>query len=412
MATVASPQRPAVAKPGTASQERRWLEVVSHTDPRYGGLSSSVPALAAAIERSAPVRIAFAAFCHAGEAYRPGELQEEQVTFWSTSRKAWLVERGLNASFEHAVQQADALHVHGLWEQSTATACGTARRLGKPYILSAHGMLEPWALAAKGFKKRMYAALVERKNVTRANCLHALTVAEAEQYRAFGARGPIAVVPNAVHLPAEADPALFLERFPQLSGKRLVLFLSRLHPKKGLDLLVQAWASVAPLFPDAHLVIAGPDSEGMQAKLTHEVAQGGIGARVTFTGMLNGALKWSALRAAELYVLPSYSEGLSMALLEAMGMGLPVIATRACNMPEISTAEAGWEIDATASALTSSLGEVLRRAPAQNWEQGRRGAQLIASRYTPTQVARQMAAVYAFVLGGSQPECIHSGGVR
>jgi glycosyltransferase involved in cell wall biosynthesis len=242
--------------------------------------------------------------------------------------------------------------------------------------------------------------------------LHALTEAEAGQYRAFGARGPIAVVPNAVKLPEHADAQLFLSTFPQLAGKRLVLFLSRLHPKKGLDLLMQAWATLAPKFPEAQLVIAGPDSEGMQAKLAVEAAARGVSDRVTFTGMLTGDIKWSALKAAEVYVLPSYSEGLSMALLEAMGMGLPVIATRACNMPEISRAGAGWEIEATAEALTSALGEVLGRQPAQNWNQGRNGAQLIASRYTPTQVARQIAEVYDFALGGPRPACVRLGGVQ
>lgn len=400
MSDVASAtMRPVASQPG-----RRWLHVVSHTDPRYGGLSSAVPSLAGSLAARHGLEISLAAFCLPGEEYKPAQSLEGQITFWPMSRAAWMFDRKLKSKFAAAVREADGVHIHGLWEESTAVACKVARTLGKPYVLSAHGMLEPWALATKKLKKRVYAALVERGNVAGAACLHALTAAEAEQYRDFGATCPIAVIPNAVDLPEDAHPELFFTRYPELRGKRIVLFLSRLHPKKGLDLLVEAWARVGRRHPEAHLVIAGPDSKGMQAKLTAQAVAAGVDDRITFTGMLTGSMKWSALDAAECYALPSYSEGLSMALLEAMGIGLPVIATRACNMPEITEANAGWEIDATIEALTSALGDLLDHAPEQHWVKGRNGASLIADRYSPARVARQTAEVYAFVLGGSTPE--------
>ena len=391
--------------PSVAPQAgRRWLYVVSHTDPRYGGLSSAVPALAASLVSRHGLDVSLAAFCLPGEQYRPAQTPEDRIAFWPTSRKAWMLDGKLKASFAEAMRQVDGVHIHGIWEESTAVACKLARQMGKPYVLSAHGMLEPWALATKKLKKQVYAALVERRNVAGAACLHALTTAEAEQYRNFGADCPIAVVPNAVELPEDAHPELFLARFPELRGKRVVLFLSRLHPKKGLDLLVAAWARVAPAHPEAQLVIAGPDGDGMQDKLTAQAVAAGVDSRISFAGMLTGPMKWSALAAAECYVLPSYSEGLSMALLEAMGVGLPVIATRACNMPEITQSDAGWEIDAKIETLTSALGDSLDRSSEQNWKTGLNGAKLIAARYSPAQVARQTAEVYAFALGGPTPE--------
>jgi glycosyltransferase involved in cell wall biosynthesis len=393
-----------VAKP-------HWLYVVSHTDPSYGGLSSAVPALASEIAAQHSMEIALAAFCLPNEQHRPASLAADQITFWPASRKAWALDRALKFKFADAVREADGLHIHGLWEESTAVACKLARKLAKPYVLSAHGMLEPWALASKALKKRVYAALIERANVAGATCLHALTAAEAEQYRNFGATCPIAVVPNSVAVPAGADPELFLLQFPQLRGKRLVLFLSRLHPKKGLDLLMEAWGRVAGQNADAHLVIAGPDSEGLQRRLAQRAAELGAGHQITFTGMLAGAMKWSALAAAECYTLPSYSEGLSMALLEAMGMGLPVIATRACNMPEISASGAGWEIEARADALTAALEDLLGQSTQANLDKGRNGARLIASGYSTEQVTRQMAEVYDFVLGGPRPAHVELGPV-
>lgn len=358
MATLAMTDTQTAAMAGMGRATRRpWLYVVSHTDPRYGGLSSAVPALAASISAQQLFDVSLAAFCAPGETYQPSSMGSEQVTFWPTSRKQWALNGRLKSDFADAVRAADGLHVHGIWEESTAVACKLARKLDKPYVLSAHGMLEPWALATKQLKKRVYAVLVERANVSGARCLHALTAAEAGQYRSFGATCPIAVVPNSVEQPKGATADLFLQRYPELRGKRIVLFLSRLHPKKGLDLLVAAWARASQGHAEAQLVIAGPDSEGMQASLIAQAGQAGVLDRITFTGMLSGDLKWSALKAAEAYVLPSYSEGLSMALLEAMGVGLPVIATRACNMPEITTYGAGWEIEATADDVTSALGD-------------------------------------------------------
>lgn len=400
--------------PNTPRRSRRWLHVVSHTDPRYGGLSAAVPSLAARLSGQQGIDATLAAFCLPGEEHRPAELGAGQISFWPLSRLSWLLGRPLKRSFAATVAEVDGLHIHGLWEQSTAAACRLARRLGKPYLLSAHGMLEPWALASRRRKKQIYAALVERRNVAGAGCLHALTPAEAVQYRNFGARGPIAVVPNAVDLPEEIHGELFLDRFPDLRGKRLVLFLSRLHPKKGLDLLMASWAEVACLHPEARLVIAGPDSDGLQASLRQQAVELGIDGQVTFPGMLTGAVKWSALDAAEGFVLPSYSEGLSMALLEALGVGVPVIATRNCNMPEITTSDAGWEIEATVPALVTALKALLSSAPEGNWTKGRNGVRLVAERYTPAAVARQMAAVYEFVLGGPAPETVQQlpGGAR
>lgn len=387
-----------------AVSSAHWLHVVSHTDPRYGGLSAAVPALADSLAATPGVDTSLAAFCAPGESYLPPVLDRDHVTFWPTSRRQWLFDRTLRDRFTAVVRGADGLHIHGIWEESTARAAALARELRKPYVLSAHGMLEPWALSAKRVKKQIYAALIEHGNVRRASCLHALTEAEAQQYRAFGARGPIAVIPNAVQIPDDVHGEEFLAHFPELRGKRLLLFMSRLHPKKGVDLLLRSWIETARRFPEAHLVLAGPDSDGMRAHLLAEAQNAGIDDRLTFAGMLTGSKKWSALDAAEAYILPSHSEGLSMALLEAMGVGLPVIATHACNMPEITRSGAGWEIDTTTEAISEAISAVLERPMEDNWATGRRGAQLIAERYTPRQVAEQFRKVYGFVLGGPRPE--------
>jgi glycosyltransferase involved in cell wall biosynthesis len=388
------------------SSSGRWLQVVSHTDPSYGGLSSAVPSLGLKIAQSKRFDVRIAAFCAPNEHYYPVGYDQQNLTFWPAARGPWFKTKQLQDFFSGELRRADGVHIHGLWEQSTAVAARAARSLGKPYVLSAHGMLEPWALANKRLKKLLYAALVERENVARAACVHALTRAEAHQYIRFGARSPIAVIPNGVDIPLTKSAELFLNQFPELNGKRIVLFLARLHPKKGLDLLLDAWTELAKSWPEAHLVVAGPDSEGMRAKLERLTSLRGLRHQVLFTGMLNEPMKWSALASAECFVLPSYSEGLSVGVLEAMGMGLPVIITESCNMPEVQDHQAGWQIKANLHQLTAALHQFLRNTNLRNRELGSNGARFVAARRTWTTIAAQMADVYIWLQGGPVPQTV------
>ena len=392
-----------VDAPQDARLVGRWVEVVTHTDPKYGGLSSAVPALSGALARETGARITLEAFCAPGEAAVPNELAASEVGFWPMSRRQWM-SRDLQRRFAAALRGADGIHIHGLWDSSTAVAARACRELKIPYVLSAHGMLEPWALRSARLKKLLYGHLIENRNVRGAACLHALTRDEAAQYRAFGARSAITVIPNGVSLPAHSDSKLFLDSFPHLRGKRILLFLARLHPKKGLERLVHSWRSIAASWPDAHLVVAGPDFEGMRARLEAVVQGDHLKHAITFAGMLRGDQKWSALRAAECFVLPSYSEGLSVSVLEAMGMGLPVIVTDACNMPEVEENGCGWQVSVSGDSLTKALLEFLSHSSTKNRALGFRGAELIQERYTWPKVARQMAEVYAWIQGGPEPQ--------
>lgn len=383
-----------------------WLHVVSHLDPRYGGLSAAVPQLASAVAAHSGRKARLAGFCSPDE--DDPKLATESLTLsrWPVSRMAWLQDRVLRDRFQEQLGSVDGVHVHGLWEQSTLVSARASRHAGKPYVLSAHGMLDRWALNNKRLKKAVYAAWSERGNVRRAACLHALTDAEAKDYRRFGATQPVAVIPNGVTVPATADRELFLARFPSLRGKRIVLFLSRLHFKKGLDILAQAWGEVSKRHLDSHLVLAGPDFEGTRATLEKSLAAHGICESVTFTGMLEGQAKWSALRAAECFVLPSYSEGLSVAALEALGSGLPVIISEQCNLPEVARFEAGWTIQPNAKELCRALMDMLSNSDKTNSRIGANGRRLVEQNYSWPLIGRKMSEVYAWVLGGRLPDSI------
>ncbi len=377
-----------------------WMHVVAHLDPQFGGLSAVVPQLVKELTTTGTVSAEIAAFCTPEESI-PSLSPRIAVTRWPLSRTSWVRDRTLGTHFRNSVMAADGLHIHGLWEQSTFLAARVARALGKPYVISAHGMLDPWALQNKRVKKLLYGALVERRTVAEAACVHALTEAEAEDYARFGSQSRVAVIPNGVTLPASASGELFLKVFPALRGRRLLLFLGRLHHKKGVELLVRSWAELAAAHPDAHLVLAGPDFEQTQARMERLVEELGMSARVTFTGMLRGELKWSALAAASVFVLPSYSEGFSVSVLEAMGMGVPVIISPACHLPQVGGGFAGWIAQSEPVSLTSSLQEFLSNSPEVNDAMGARGRRLVRERYSWPAIAAQMAEVYRWVASGA-----------
>jgi glycosyltransferase involved in cell wall biosynthesis len=395
--TPVQPEHPNSFKPSY------WVNVLSHLDPKYGGISTVVPQLGFAMAADGSTRIKLAAFCLPDENY---ELQGQgrlETTYWPVSRVAWMKQSDLRRRFDNTLRGAEGIHIHGLWEQSTNAAARASRRLRKPYVLSAHGMLEPWALANKGWKKQVYAKLIESRNIDGATCLHALTQAEAQNYRDFGSRAPIVIIPNGVEIPTSVSPELFLSSYPFLRGKRIVLFFGRIHFKKGLDLLVNSWADLAAKWPNAHLVIAGPDSENTRPTIERLVQERSLVDRILFTGMVRRQMKWSCLSAAECFVLPSYSEGLSTSVLEAMGVGLPVIITRYCNLPEVTTVNSGWEIEANQENLSEAILRMLENSTEQNQAIGERGKRLVRERYNWQTVARRMDEIYRWAVTGERP---------
>jgi glycosyltransferase involved in cell wall biosynthesis len=180
------------------------------------------------------------------------------------------------------------------------------------------------------------------------------------------------------------------------------LFLGRLHFKKGLDLLCHAWHNARP-GSDFHLVLAGPDFEGTRQRVEKMIAELGIEKSVTFAGMLKGAEKWSALEAADAFVLPSRSEGLSVSVLEAMGRGVPVIVTSRCNVKEVKPRECGWMIEPNERELTEALHQYFESSSADRKRLGANGRRVVEQVYSWDSVGRQMSAVYEWLAGGDKP---------
>jgi glycosyltransferase involved in cell wall biosynthesis len=268
-------------------------------------------------------------------------------------------------------------------------------------MVSAHGYLERWAFREKSWKKKPYTWLVERQTLNRAACLRALTRTEIDDYRRIGVSAPIALIPNGVSIPEDTSSNEFLEKFPELRDKSLVLFLGRIHHKKGLDILCHAWADRSRR--DHHLVIAGPKDSPAFRQIKSLVGSLGIERSVTFTGMLQGGMKWSALAASDLFVLASRGEGFSMAALEAAGMGVPLLLSDCCNFPEVADLQCGWVVRPEIGAVAEALGEACDTSSSKREEMSHRCQKMIQDRYTWKAIARQMSEVYQGLLAGTGP---------
>ncbi|MBL8292190.1 MAG: glycosyltransferase [Bryobacterales bacterium] len=387
------------------ARRRRALNVVMHVDPRFGGICATTPDFCRALEETGTWEVATVAFREEGEC-SPFTPADGRLVLLPRGRMRWLRESALRKRLEEEIAAADIVHVHGLWEEHTAEACRLARRHGKPYLISAHGMLDPWAVRQKRWKKAIYAALIERRNLLRAACLRAVTPAEVNDYRLFGIDGrDVTVIPLGVRVPDRVDAREFLQRYPALTGKRLVLFLGRLHRKKGLDLLCRAWLGVRRRVPEAHLVLAGPVAEDSRQLLESLIRETAIGDTVTLPGMLSGGLKWSALAAATVFVLPSYSENFAVAISEAMAVGCPVVVTRQCNRPEVAEAGAGWVIEPDVAQLEDKLVGALSLNESERVRVGGHGVRLVGKRYSWQAIGAQTADVYSRILASSGSDC-------
>ncbi|RUT04626.1 glycosyl transferase [Dulcicalothrix desertica PCC 7102] len=309
----------------------------------------------------------------------------------STSLTKWLFKNVASYDLVHTIA------VFSYPVSITHLACKINR---VPYINSPHGMLEPWALSHKSWKKKLYYSLIEKAALDNASAIQMLNQAEAQNAEPLHLKAPLVTVPNGINcqeFQLQHNPKAFYEQFPHTRDKALILFLGRIDPKKGLDLLAPAFAKALSKFSNAHLIVAGPDSIGFLPTVQNYFAEEGCLNAVTFTGMLTGAMKYAALAAASIYVAPSYSEGFSMSVLEAMASGLPCVITKGCNFPEAANNQAALVVDIESSAIANALIDCLSN-PEQAKIMGERARQLVFEKYTWDKVACQMQEVYSCLL--------------
>lgn len=297
--------------------------------------------------------------------------------------------------------KADILHIHGLWMYPSVAAMRWSNK-GKPYIVSPHGMLDPWALRNSKWKKRISAIVYENRHLRGATCLHALNLAEARAIRRFGIGNPICVIPNGIELPTRTEPRPHGEA-------RTLFYLGRLHPKKGLLHLLEAWFLIRKEAENSgwRLVIAGWDQVGHLAELQQLTVRLHLESSVSFEGPFFGNAKAGRFNTVSAFILPSLSEGLPMTILEAWSWGLPVLMTPECNLPEGADAGAAIMMTPEVESIADAMRQLFSMSDGERERMGMNGLSLVSEKFTLPRIAKQMADVYDWALGvGPRPSCL------
>lgn len=309
----------------------------------------------------------------------------------------------------------DIIGVHGIWMYHGVAARAFAFETKCPVVVHPHGMLDRWALDNSRWKKRLAAALYEDRNLRNAACLRVLCSAEAEAVRAYGLSNLVAAVPNGVVLPDPlpapgAGPAFAAAIEP---GRKVMLFLGRLHPKKGLADLIAAWpmamAESRALREEWALAIVGWGEAAYRASLAGAIAAAGLQRTIHLCAPCFGAERDACYRAAAAFVLPSFSEGLPMAVLEAWAHGRPVLMSSACNLPEGFAAGAASCVANDPVLLAGSLVRMAEMPDELRRAMGVRGGELVANSFSWPSLAARLRECHAWLLDPAlpRPSCIY-----
>jgi glycosyltransferase involved in cell wall biosynthesis len=294
------------------------------------------------------------------------------------------------------LRRADVVHIHTLWEDIQHQAVSICRAIGKPYIFHPCGMLTPWSLGQKSLKKQIYMRLRLRRDLNGARAIHVASGGEKDQTAPLGLRPPLVVVPNGIEtrefqtLPARGQ---FRRKFPALGDRPLIVFLGRVHPGKGVELLLPALTKMQNR--DAMLAVVGPDSRNYLSQMRAETNRLGLDDRVIYTGMMPGMARIEALVDADVFCLPSEHENFGIAVLEALAAGTPVIISDQVGLRhEVMEAGVGEAVplnaDRVAEALDHWLADPSRRA-----EASARARRLVFEKFTWDQIARRWNQVYS-----------------
>ncbi len=400
----------------------RILHVIGSVAPRYGGPSAALPALCRAVmDRGHHVEVFTTDIDGPGRlpapTGRPVRWRGVSTTFFPVRHpRGYVFAPGLGLALRR-VREFDVVHIHSLYLFHTLAAALWCQRWRVPYVIRPHGSLNPYHRAAHRGRKAVYELLIERHNLNGAAAVHCTSEAEAEAVMALGVRAAVAVVPLPVDTarcahphpprsarhplplageggPAQPDRVRAPRRYPMLAGRRPVTFLGRITPKKGLDVLVAAFARIAPAFPDALLVIAGPDDHGHGATVRAQVAALGLDARTLFTGLLTGDDKVALLQASAALVLPSLDENFGLAVAEALAAGTPVVVSPGVAIHrEIAAAGAGLVAPRTPDSVAGALGRLLAE-PAFAARCGANGRALAERWLAPQRVGERLEALY------------------
>lgn len=289
----------------------------------------------------------------------------------------------------------DIVHAHGIWDGASVAASNWAMLNDKPFVLSPHGMLEPWALRHHWAKKALPWVAWERATIQSATVVEAKSRLEANNIWLLGFRNPLAVIPIAVEDRAAPRPHTSPDPI------RTCLYVSRIHPKKGVELLIDAWQALKP--SGWRLLIAGPDGGAYQRSLERMVETYGIARDVKFIGPVYGNDKWNLFQNAALFCLPSYSENFGIVVAEALSQSIPVVTTTATPWDELAVRNCGWQVSPTCAGIQTALAEAFQMPRENLRRMGEKGCKYVHKCFQWDVITRDTLDLYAWACDGGPP---------
>ena len=287
------------------------------------------------------------------------------------------------------------LHNHGAWQYANHVAAQTARKFKIPFVITPHGMLTLWCYHNKPWKKIPAWLAYQKNDLNLARAVHITSKEEGDDLRVLGYKGPLALIPNGVNVPE------YKKVEKRLNGKRTALFVSRIHPKKGLLLLIKAWAQVKPKGWRMRLV--GPNENGYLSVIQKAIRDNGLEQDFVYDEPVYGEAKWDLYREADLFILPTISENFGIVVPEALACGVPVITTHGAPWTELTEQNCGWWVPVNADSIAKALQEAVKLTDAERIEMGLKGRRLVEEHYTWVSIALKMKALYEWILGGGNP---------
>lgn len=310
----------------------------------------------------------------------------------SPEMKSWLNE-------EAKLHEVDVIHNHGLWMMPNIYPAHVASKYDIPLLVAPHNTLSDWSLRSGSKLKRLFWPLIQKPALAPTTCFHATAESEYMDIRKQGFKQPVAIVPNAIDIPHLPERGK--------SRNRTLLFLGRIHPEKGLDILLPAWCAVQDRFPDWNLRIVGSDDgfykpSGYLVQIQHLARE--LGAkRVEFSGTLYGGDKWQAYRDADLFVLPSYSENFAVTVAEALVAGIPAVVSKGAPWQGLEAHEAGWWVDVGIDPLVAGLTKALATSDEKLLAMGLRGRAWMERDFSWQRIGQQMMETYRWLCDRTLP---------
>ena len=326
------------------------------------------------------------------------------VTFCRLFANRWRTlsySREFASKIKTAVQTSDVIHLHGLWQWPCWKAAQEAIRQKKPFVMQTHGFLESERLKKSPVKKAIIGSLFERPHLSAARRVIATAESERESIISYGVKTPIEIVPIGIDtclIDRGRHDTELLQRLGVPKGKKVLLYLSRLAPIKGLDLLAEAWLRLQRSHNDWHLLIVGADTQGYSDVIKCCYARKITDGSVSFPGPVYGKDKFNLLKSADVFVLPTRSENFSIAVQEALAAGVPVVCTKGAPWQKIEEVGAGRWVDISVEGIVKGLDELMNMTEAERFRMGQNGTAFIRAEFRWPEIGAKLLSIYESVI--------------